>query len=177
MAARAEKKVTPPFNQFPYLDIDGTSLGQSGACMRYAAGLAGLMPADRLTAALAESVVDQVADVAMACYTPLFASGLSEEERAAQIEGVKTGKMPGLLAGIAAYAEASATPFLFGDISVADIALFAYSEGMGARGLAFEDAAPALKKVMEGVRSHPKLAAYFAKRAEVEAAEAAAAKA
>lgn len=60
MAAKAAGTVTPPFGQFPYLEVDGASMGQSYSILRFVAKKAGLVPADEVVAAQAESVQEQV---------------------------------------------------------------------------------------------------------------------
>lgn len=172
MAARAEGKVSPPYGQFPYLEVDGTPLGQSLTMLRFVGKLAGLCPTGDLEAALAESQVEQINDAAGACYAVMF-SGATDEEKAKAKEAVMTEKLPALLKGIAAYLGDKA--FLGGDSpSIADVMLFAFAEGFGAYGWDWTAASPPLKRVVDSMAAHPKLQAYIAKRAEVEAAEKAA---
>lgn len=59
-AARDEGKLTPPFGQFPYLEVDGASIGQSATIMRFVCNRAGLMPSNEIEAAKADSVAEQV---------------------------------------------------------------------------------------------------------------------
>lgn len=47
-----------PFGQLPLLVIDGRILAQSGAIVRYTAGLAGLIPSDPMLAAHCDSVFE-----------------------------------------------------------------------------------------------------------------------
>ncbi len=69
--------------QFPVMFVGDAPIAQSGAMLRFVARNCGggkLIPADAVEAAVAESIADQVADVAGAFYTAAFAS--SEKEKA-----------------------------------------------------------------------------------------------
>jgi glutathione S-transferase len=173
MAARAAGTVSPPFGQFPYMEVDGVPIGQSLTCIRYAAKLAGLVPADATKAAIVESVIDQLQDVAAAAYGAAFAPG-TDEEKAKAKAAVIADKVPGLLKGLVAYraANAAAGPFLFGaDVTAADIMLNAFADSFMTYGMDLVSAAPELRGVVDAVGAHPALQSYFATRATVEAAE------
>jgi glutathione S-transferase len=175
MAARAAGSVTPPFSQFPYLEVDGVSIGQSCSILRFVGKRTGLYPSEDVAAAKVDSVVDQIGDAATAAYGVLF-SKVSDEEKAAQKEEVMKNKLPALFKGIVNYINASAGPFVFGaEPTIADMALLAFAEGFAKYGMPWTDVAPELKRPIDALLSSPKLAAYFAKREAVEAAEAASA--
>jgi len=113
MAKRASGEVKPPFSQFPIIEVvdTGVTLGQSAALLRYAGKLGGTYPTDAVVAAQADSIVDQVSDIAGACYGAIFGGAADKE---AAIKEVLTGKVTGMLKGITAFATAD-KPFLFGE--------------------------------------------------------------
>lgn len=172
-AKRAAGELKPPYSQFPYLEVNGTPIAQSATILRFVAKKAGLYPADELVAAQAESVVEQMNDVASAAYPAVFNEDAAAKEKA--MEELKGGKLAKLMAGVVAFA-ASGKPFLFGEKAcIADMALFATIEGFASFGVDFLPLVPELGRVYNNVAALPELSAYFAKRAEVEAAEKAAA--
>jgi glutathione S-transferase len=174
--ARASGEAPAPFNQFPVLVVDGVPLAQSGAMLRYVAKQTGTYPADTWEAAVAESQLDQVMDIMSAMYGAAFKP---EAEKAAAIASFLADKAPTQTKGLLAYLGDKA--FFGGDgPNFVDFALFAALEGAARYGMDVPATVPggaALQRVLDGVAAHPKLAAYFAKRAAVEAEEEAAAKA
>lgn len=168
---RAAGRLTPPFGSFPYLEVDGKCLGQSGAIMRYLAKKFDLYPAGDFEAAVAESILDQVADVSSAAYSDLV--GGTDETRAA----FYSTKLPKLMGGIATYL--GDKPFLFGEhLTFADIALHGLVDAYGVRGVDLTVGFPTIAALSKRVSEHPKLREYVEKRnrAEAEAAAAEAAK-
>lgn len=166
----AKEQLAPPFGQFPFLHLEnGQKLAQSLTILRYAAKQAGLMPKDDFEAAVAESMVEQINDCAGACYGVIFGPG-GEEEKAKGKAAVNAEKLPALLKGVVAHL--GQNKFLGGaEPNVADIILFAFADSFSQYGFDWVAAAPALKSSIEGMRAHPKLQAYLAKREKVEAAE------
>lgn len=166
----AKEQLAPPFGQFPFLQLEnGEKLAQSLSCLRFAARQAGLMPKDDFAAAVAESLVEQINDCAGACYGVMFSNG-SEEEKAKGKVTVNTEKLPAMLKGVVAHL--GQNKFLGGaEPNVADIILFAFADSFAPAGFDWVSAAPALASSIEGLRAHPKLQAYLAKREQVEAAE------
>lgn len=76
-------KESMPYGQFPVMFVGDVPIAQSCSMLRYVARNCGggkLMPADAVQAAVAESIVDQVADVAGAFYAAAF--GAAEKEKA-----------------------------------------------------------------------------------------------
>uniref|UniRef100_A0A7S1WUL4 Glutathione transferase n=1 Tax=Alexandrium catenella TaxID=2925 RepID=A0A7S1WUL4_ALECA len=69
-----------PFGQFPVLTVDGRSFAQSYSIAKYAAKVAGLMPADPLVALEVESIVDATDDVRTK-FVPIRYMPISAEER------------------------------------------------------------------------------------------------
>jgi glutathione S-transferase len=173
---RADGTYPAPFSQFPVLVVDGKPLGQSASILRYVAKLAGLVPSDAFEAAVAESQLDQVMDILASMYV---VGTTPEAERAAAAEKYGSERVPKLTQGLIAYL---GDKLFFGGETpnYVDFALYALLEGAKRYGINIVAAAPggeALQRLFDAVAAHPKLAAHFAKRAEVEAAEAAAAKA
>ncbi len=178
MAARAEGKVTPPFGQFPYMELDdGTCLAQSATLIRYAGKRGGLYPSSgsEVDGYKAEAILDQINDCAAATYGPMFAQGVSDEERAKLKETALKEKLPGLFKGLVAQIKSSGGPYFFGsEPTFADVTLYAFAEGFAARGYSWTEVEPAFAPIVSALAAHPKLQAYLAKRAETEKAEAAA---
>lgn len=178
MRLRASGEIKPPFHTFPFLELeDGTLLAQSASILRYVAKKAGVYPADEVKAALADSVVDQCADIASAFYNIFYNAAYSSEEKAKHAHIFISEKAPVMLQGIAAIK--GAHKMLLGDaddsLCLADIAVATTIDNARNLGVDLLTAAPELKSIEDAVLGHPKLQAYFKLRAEVEVAETAAA--
>lgn len=61
-------KPKTPYGSLPLLTVDGQQLAQSGAMLRYVGALGGLYPRDLVRAALADEVVDAMADLVQAIF-------------------------------------------------------------------------------------------------------------
>jgi glutathione S-transferase len=167
----AAYKEKAPFGQFPLLEVDGKMLAQSGSQLRYVARNCGggvLCPTDAFEAAVAGSICDQMSDVGGAIYGALYGSGSDEAAKAKAVEELKTVKLPKMLGGVVAYL--ADKKFFGGDKpNMADFAVFSVVESAEKYGLDLSAAYPTLVKQAAAVRDLPELAAYFAKRAELEA--------
>jgi len=167
----AAYKEKAPFGQFPLLEVDGKILAQSGSQLRYVARTCGggvLCPTDSFEAAVAGSVCDQMSDVGGAIYGAFFGSGSDEAAKAKAVEELKSVKLPKMLAGVIAYL--GDKKFFGGDKPhMADFAVSSVIEGAEEKYGLDLSAYPTLVKHAAAVRDLPELAAYFAKRAEVEA--------
>jgi len=171
-AGRADGSIATPFEQFPVLTVDGTPVGQSGTIFRFAARAAGLYPADAVQAAVAESICDQVSDIANGLAT-IFFTPAEESVKAAKLAEAKSTTIPRQLKGILKYL--GGRPHIVGDsLTLADIALFNLVEAGKNYGCDVVEVAPELAVFAAGIAKHPKIAAYLEKRAAVEAAEKAA---
>lgn len=156
-----------PYKQFPLLEVDGKILAQSNCMLRYAA--ASLRPADAFEACRIDSICDQAGDVAAAVYGYAFCQDPEQKEKLKK--ELHTEKLPKLLGGIVT--QLGEHSFFGGDKPcAADFAVYALLESAPRFDVDLS-AYPTLLKHQETVRALPELAAYFAKRAEVEAAEAA----
>lgn len=166
-------KSVAPYGQFPVLEVDGKFLGQSGSQLRYVAknfGGGKLVPVDAFDVAVAGSLIDQAADVSTAVYAVVYGPGDEAAKAAGRAELVGT-KLPKLLGGVVALL--GDKPFFFGaEPSVGDIAVFAMFEATLKYGFDVAAAFPTLAAHAERMRALPQLAAYFARRDEVEAKEA-----
>lgn len=172
-AKKASGELAPPFNQFPFwMDANGQSLAQSGAILRYVAKKAGLVPSDDFEAAVMDSISEQCNDVASAIYNIVYFGTKSKEERAVELEKFTTERLPNMLAGVVKYlgdrdSFSSSLPVTVADISVFCLVQMGVQMNADVTGVA-----PELKRVEEAVLKNAKLADYFVKRAEVEAATA-----
>lgn len=101
-------KAEAPFGQLPVLVVDGFQLAQSGAIMRYVAGLAGLVPADPLAAAKCDAVFEASQD--MAGSNPIVNVFKGEQFEEKKRSYVAT--FPGLLQNLAR--QLGSGPFFFG---------------------------------------------------------------
>lgn len=166
-------KGTLPFGQLPVLYVGDVAIPQSFSIVRYIARNCGggkLYPTDPVQAAIAESIADQVADVGTAGY-----AASNSADKAAALAAFKADKLPGMMKGIVSYL--GDAPFFGGaQPNFADFILYAFVERSPSWGLDVCEggAFPTIKAHSERFRALPQLGAYFARRAEVEAAEAAA---
>lgn len=166
-------KADLPFGQLPVLFVGETPVAQSFSILRFIGRNCGggrLYPVDPVKAAIAESIIEQVGDVSNSGYA---ASQLAD--KAASLAAFKADKLASMLKGIIDYL--GDKPFFGGDEpNVADFALYAFIERSPSWGLDVCEggAFPTIAAHTARFRALPQLAAYFARRAEVEAAEAAA---
>lgn len=166
-------KETLPFGQLPVLYVGDVAIPQSFTIIRYIARNCGggkLYPADPVQAAIAESICDQISDVGSAGY-----AASNSADKAAALAAFKADKLPAMMKGIVAYL--GDKPFFGGaEPNLADFILYAFIERTPSWGLDITEsgAFPTIAAHSERFRALPQLAAYFAHRAEVEAAEAAA---
>ena len=157
-----------PFQALPVLEVDGKEITQSNTINRYLGKLAGLYPKDDWQAALADEVMDAVEDISFRIGNTM---GLEGEAKQQAREALAAGPIPRFLQQIDARLEAGGGEwFVEKRLTVADIKCFLWVRWLKSGALDHVPAdivdkhAPLLAKHLERIRSHPKIAAYYAAR-------------
>jgi len=168
-----------PFGQFPVLSVDGRLFAQSYSIAKYAAKIAGLMPADPLDALAVESIVDSTDDVRTK-FVPIRYMPISAEERLGKYGDFFGSTLPLWLEKFERLLGTAGPEgfFVGGGLTIADLAVFnmcdylthpscevqaaspAHAE-MGAKCL---EPFPKLKSHTASVAALPRIAAWLAKR-------------
>mmetsp|Transcript_34286 Transcript_34286/g.98653 ORF Transcript_34286/g.98653 Transcript_34286/m.98653 type:complete len:236 (+) Transcript_34286:42-749(+) len=168
-----------PFGQFPVLSVDGQLFAQSYSIAKYAAKLAGLMPADPLAALAVESIVDSTDDV-RSKFVPIRYMPISAEERLGKYADFFGSTLPPWLERFEKLLDASGQGgfFVGGALTLADIAVFnmcdylthpscevqAASSTHAELGATCLSPYPRLTSHMATVAAVPRIAAWLAKR-------------
>lgn len=163
----AEVRKAAPFGQVPVLEVDGVTITQSDAMLRYAGKLANLYPADAYQALLCDEV-SYVVEEASVKLGPTF--GMKGDEQKAARLALVNGSMPVYLAWLQKRLVAQGGDY-FADnrLTVADLKVFVDVRGLNSGRLdhiptdLVEQVAPALNAHMQRVAQHPAVAAYYAK--------------
>jgi glutathione S-transferase len=157
-----------PFQAMPVLEVDGKLITQSNTINRYLGKLAGLYPKDDWQAALVDEVMDAVEDVATKISNTMALEG--EAKKKAR-EALAAGPIPRFLQQIEARLKAGGGEwFVEKRLTVADLKCFMWVRWLKSGALDHIPAdivdrhAPLLAKHLERVKSHPKIAAYYAAR-------------
>ncbi len=163
----AEVRKAAPFGQVPVLEVDGVTITQSDAMLRYAGKLANLYPADAYQALLCDEV-SYVVEEASVKLGPTF--GMKGDEQKAARLALVNGSMPVYLAWLQKRLVAQGGDY-FADnrLTVADLKVFVDVRGLNSGRLdhiptdLVEQVAPALNAHMQRVAQHPAVVAYYAK--------------
>ena len=157
-----------PFQAMPVLEVDGKVITQSNTINRYLGKLAGLYPKDYWQAALVDEVMDAVEDISTKIANTIF---LEDESKKKAREALAAGPIPRFLQQIDARLKAGGGEwFVEKRLTVADIKCFLWVRWLKSGALDHIPAdivdknAPLLAKHLERVKSHPKIAAYYAAR-------------
>jgi glutathione S-transferase len=157
-----------PFQALPVLEVDGKVIAQSNTINRYLGKLAGLYPKDDWQAALVDEVMDAVEDITTMIGNTI---GLEGEGKRAAREALAAGAIPRFLQQLGARLGAGGGEwFVEKRRTVADLKCFLWVRWLKSGALDHIPAdivdrhAPLLAKYLERVRSHPKIAAYYATR-------------
>ena len=157
-----------PFQAMPVLEVDGKVITQSNTINRYLGKLAGLYPKDDWQAALVDEVTDAVEDISFRISSTMF---LEDEAKKKAREALAAGPIPRFLLQIEARLKAGGGEwFVEKRLTVADIKCFVWVRWLKSGALDHVPAdivdkhAPLLAKHLERVKSHPKIAAYYAAR-------------
>ena len=157
-----------PFQSMPVLEVDGKVITQSNTINRYLGKLAGLYPKDDWQAALVDEVMDAVEDITTKIGNTLALEG--EAKKKAR-EALAAGPIPRFLQQIEARLKAGGGEwFVEKRLTVADLKCYLWVRWLKSGALdhiptdIVDRHAPLLAKHLERVRSHPKIAAYYAAR-------------
>lgn len=159
---------TMPFQAMPVLDVDGKVIAQSNTINRYVGKLAGLYPKDDWQAVLADEVMDAVEDISTRIGNTI---GLEAGAKKKAREELAAGPIPRFLQQIEARLRAGGGEwFAERRLTVADIKCFLWIRWLKSGALDHVPAdivdrqAPLLAQHFERMKSHPKIAAYYAAR-------------
>jgi len=162
-----EVRKTTPFGQVPTLEVDGVTVTQCDAMLRYAGKLAGLYPNDAFQALLCDEVM-YVVEESIVRLGPTFRM-TGEEQKAARLALVN-GPMPVYLQWLEKQLLAHGGEY-FADnrLTVADLKVFVDIRGLNSGRLdhvptdLVEKVAPALNAHLQRISSLPAVQAYYAK--------------
>jgi glutathione S-transferase len=159
-----------PFQALPVLEVDGVPLAQSNAINRYLGKLAGLYPKDEWQAARVDEVMDAVEDISARIGQTMRLEG---EARRSAREALVAGPIPRFLQQIEARLKAGGGEwFAENRLGIADLKCYYWVRWLKSGALDHIPAdivdrhAPLLSRHLERVKSHPKIAAYYAARAK-----------
>jgi prostaglandin-H2 D-isomerase / glutathione transferase len=163
----AEVRKTAPFGQVPLLEVDGVTITQCDAMLRYAGKLAGLYPTDAYQAMLCDEV-SYVVEEANVKLSPTFR--MKDDELKAARLALVSGSMTTYLAWLQKRLVAQGGEY-FADnrLTVADLKVFVDVRGLNSGRLdhvpsdLVAQVAPALNAHQQRVAQHPSVAAYYAK--------------
>ncbi len=157
-----------PFQALPVLEVDGKVIAQSNTINRYLGKLAGLYPKDDWQATLVDEVMDAVEDISTRIGNTIRLEG--EAKKAAR-EALAAGPIPRFLQQLEARLKAGGGEwFVEKRLTIADIKCFLWLRWLKSGALddipadIVDRNAPLLAAQLERVRSHPKIAAYYAAR-------------
>jgi prostaglandin-H2 D-isomerase / glutathione transferase len=163
----AEVRKTAPFGQVPLLEVNGVTVTQCDAMLRYAGKLAGLYPTDAYQAMLCDEV-SYVVEEANVKLSPTFR--MKDEELKAARLALVSGSMTTYLAWLQKRLLAQGGEY-FADnrLTVADLKVFVDVRGLNSGRLdhvptdLVAQVAPALIAHHQRVAQHPGVAAHYAK--------------
>lgn len=157
-----------PLQAMPVMDVDGVTVTQSNAIIRFAGKLAGLYPKDDLQALLCDELMDASEDLGSRIGATIAMS--DEQKKRARLE-LAAGAIPRHLQYFAQKLEtAGGVWFCDGRLTVADLKVCGVVRWLRSGALdhipkdVVDHSAPSLVKHLERVMSEPKIAAYYAAR-------------
>ena len=157
-----------PFQSLPVLEVDGKTVTQSNTINRYLGKLTGLYPKDDWQAALADEVMDAVEDITTRIGATFTLEG--EAKKKAR-EALAAGPIARFLQQFEARLAAGGGEwFVENRLTVADLKCYLWVRWLKSGALDHIPAdivdkhAPLLAKQLERVKTHPRIAAYYAAR-------------
>jgi glutathione S-transferase len=157
-----------PFQGLPVLEVDGQTIAQSNTINRYVGKLAGLYPKDDWQAARVDEVMDAVEDISVRIGGTFALEGEAKQKAR---EALAAGALARFLQQLNARLNAGGGEwFAENRLTVADLKCFLWVRWLKSGALDHIPAdivdrhAPLLAKHLERVRSHPRIAAYYAAR-------------
>ena len=158
-----------PFQTLPVLEVDGTQLAQSNTINRYVGKLAGLYPKDDWQAARVDELMDAIEDIT-AKIGAMFS--LEGEAKQKAREALTAGPLARYLQQFEARLKAGGGEwFVENRLTVGDLKCYLFTRWLKSGALdhiptdVVDRQAPLLAKHLERVKTHPKIAAYYAARA------------
>jgi glutathione S-transferase len=159
-----------PFQALPVLEVDGMQITQSNAINRYLGKLGGLYPQSEWQAARVDEVMDAVEDISTKIGQTMR---LDEEAKKPAREALTAGPLPRFLQQIEARLAVGGDEwFAENRLTVADLKCYYWVRWLKSGALDHIPAdivdrhAPLLLRHFERVKSHPKIAAYYAARSK-----------
>ena len=157
------------FQALPVLEVDGTQIAQSNTINRYLGRLGGLYPKDDWQAARVDEVMDAVEDISTRIGQTMRIDDAAAKKAAR--EALAAGPLPRFLQQIEARLKAGGGEwFAENRLTVADLKCYYWVRWLKSGALDHIPAdivdrhAPLLVQHFERVKSHPKIAAYYAAR-------------
>ena len=157
-----------PYQSLPVLEVDGKVLAQSNAINRYVGKLAGMYPQDPWQAAVVDEVMDAIEDITAKIGNTFALEG--EAKKNAR-EALAAGPIARFLKQFETRLEEGGGEWFVGNrLTVADLKCFLWVRWLKSGALdhipsdIVDRQAPLLARHLERVRSHPKIAAYYAAR-------------
>jgi len=159
-----------PNGVLPYLEIDGTKLGESLPLARFAAKKHNLGGKNDMEFLLADSVLSMVGDLREEYVRYKFDQLLTEEQKKTCVENFKTKKCPEVFPKFEKMLIDNKTGFLVGKhMTFADLAVMDVCDQIDLEcSPEFFAKYPSVTALREKVRSHPKIAAYLSTRKDTE---------
>ena len=158
-----EAKPLCSYDQVPLLVVDGKPLAQSGAITRFAAGLAGLVPADPYAAAKADEVFEAAQELAPVNPIVNVFRGETHEDKKAEFFST----FPRKLENLAAQLAITPGPFFGGEVPhYGDFAVYHQLDLARLLDGACLDACPSVPPFMDAVAALPGVAEFLATRPE-----------
>ncbi|CAM9733614.1 unnamed protein product [Chrysoparadoxa australica] len=164
----APLKPTLPTGQLPVLEVDGATIAQSAAILRYAGKLAGLYPEDPLEALKVDEIMDTLEDSGAGLRGTMRLKD-EEEKKAKRLQFVKE-DMPVWFGRLTTLCEkyGCGSGYAVGSsLTIADLAVYAtvhhYTSGfIDYIPTDVVDAYPYIKGIYDKVLANPKVAEYYA---------------
>ena len=157
-----------PFQGLPVLEVDGKVIAQSNTINRYVGKLAGLYPKDDWQAALVDEVMDAIEDITTRIGATFALEGEAKQKAR---EALAAGPIARFLQQFEARLKAGGGEwFVEQRLTVADLKCFLFVRWLKSGALdhipadIVERHAPLLAKHQERVKSHPRIASYYAAR-------------
>jgi glutathione S-transferase len=157
-----------PFQALPVLEVDGQMIAQSNAINRYVGKLTGLYPKDDLQAAIVDEVMDAVEDITTRIGGTFALEG--EAKKKAR-EALAAGPIARFLRQFDARLESGGGEwFVEKRLTVADLKCYLLARWLKSGALDYiptdivDRHAPLVAAHLERVKSHPKIAGYYAAR-------------
>jgi len=157
-------KPQTPFGHIPVLSVDGRVVAESGAIARYIATIGGLRSADPFEAAVQDSIVDAVFDIARTYFQSVkFNKDLNDEQKKTKLAGWLKDDFPKAVEPLERMLHKNEY-FVNNKVSYADIRFYHTFASLLSEHSTLLDAFPALKALVARVAARPRIASWLAAR-------------